>query len=84
MSFLIHAFQPFSTKFAYTSHSWLETGKTYSAQYNSWKLVGHSYTLSLIGFPLEMYNKILPTKLDLLDHIATKMGWKMTSDRALF
>ena len=34
--------------------------------------------------PLEMYSKICPIKLDLVGHIHTKMGRKITCDRPLF
>ena len=54
----------------------------HSAQNKGWKLVGHSYGLSLAS-PLEMYSKICPIKLDFARSYA-EVGRKMTCDRSLF
>ena len=42
-----------------------------SAQNNSWKLVSHSLKVGtlLLAYPLEMYNKICPTKMGLFSHV---------------
>ena len=62
--------------------------RLFSAQNKGWKLVSHSIKIgtllwTIIGSPLEMYNKICPIKLDFARSYA-EVGRKMTCDRPLF